>query len=153
MGGTILLIVALTIWTTSTSSSSVEPFQWWYLIEIHVSFACSILVAESYSNNAIQLVEDVGSPEKDKADRINSETWEPLEKLAKGEVWQCVWCLSLIYHTFSVWDKYETQIIVRVHIECSLQLVFLCSTFLIFCFNYNRAGLALHCTFRRSMMN
>jgi hypothetical protein len=61
---------------------------------------CSILVAESYGNSQVTFVENTatfdenGNPVTSPAaqsDRINSEAWEPLEKLAKGEVrWACV---------------------------------------------------------------
>jgi hypothetical protein len=47
----------------------------------------SILVAESYSDNKLSFVEDALLPgEGSRAGRTNSETWEPLEKLSKGEV-------------------------------------------------------------------
>jgi hypothetical protein len=47
----------------------------------------SILVAESYSDNKLSFVEDALLPgEASRAGRTNSETWEPLEKLSKGEV-------------------------------------------------------------------
>lgn len=47
----------------------------------------SILVAESYGGSKIAFLEDDGSASANKSDRINSATWEPLEKLAKGEGW------------------------------------------------------------------
>jgi hypothetical protein len=44
-------------------------------------------VAESYSDNKLSFVEDALLPgEASRAGRTNSETWEPLEKLSKGEV-------------------------------------------------------------------
>ena len=51
---------------------------------------CSILVAESYSDSRISFSEDTaaaaGTLTHAVTGRTNSETWEPLEKLAKGEV-------------------------------------------------------------------
>lgn len=44
--------------------------------------AYTLLVAESYSGGRIALVEDT-----DEKRSINSETWEALEKLHKGEGW------------------------------------------------------------------
>ncbi len=44
-------------------------------------------MAESYgSDSVINFHEDAAAEGKSRGDRINSETWEPLEKLAKGEV-------------------------------------------------------------------
>lgn len=47
----------------------------------------SILVAESYGGSEIAFVEEDGGNTTDPVNRINSATWEPLEKLAKGEGW------------------------------------------------------------------
>jgi hypothetical protein len=60
-------------------------------------FACrSILVAESYSDNKLSFVEDALLPgEGSRAGRTNSETWEPLEKLSKGEV-RCFLRVALV---------------------------------------------------------
>ena len=44
----------------------------------------SILVAESYTGSKISLKEDHGIDGKMS---INSDTWEPIEKLHKGEGW------------------------------------------------------------------
>eukprot|EP00600_Ochromonadales_sp_CCMP1393_P006289 CAMPEP_0174963254 /NCGR_PEP_ID=MMETSP0004_2-20121128/5229_1 /TAXON_ID=420556 /ORGANISM="Ochromonas sp., Strain CCMP1393" /LENGTH=443 /DNA_ID=CAMNT_0016211861 /DNA_START=293 /DNA_END=1624 /DNA_ORIENTATION=- len=55
--------------------------------------AYSVLVAESYVGGAIKFQEDAfdessGHSAADSSEkRVNSETWEPLEKLAKGEGW------------------------------------------------------------------
>lgn len=47
-----------------------------------------MLVAESFLGSSISLVEDEGEPVEvgDSKKTINSDTWEPLEKLHKGEV-------------------------------------------------------------------
>jgi len=81
-------------------------------LRIHsdTSSSRSILVAESYSANTISFVEDAvhtslsaGTTAATPVDpevvvtatstgRVNSETWEPLEKLAKGEVCSMLCC-------------------------------------------------------------
>lgn len=48
--------------------------------------ATSILVAESYGGNLVSFSEDGSSSTRSRVERVNGETWEPLEKLAKGEV-------------------------------------------------------------------
>lgn len=52
---------------------------------------CSILVAEAFLGSTISLIEDEGVIDnQDNVQRkmtINAETWEPLEKLHKGEGW------------------------------------------------------------------
>jgi hypothetical protein len=51
----------------------------------------SLLVAEGYLGSSLALFEDDGLPVAgegtERRKHINSETWEPLEKLHKGEGW------------------------------------------------------------------
>lgn len=50
-------------------------------------------MAESYGGNLISFSEDGANSTRSKEERVNGETWEPLEKLAKGEVSaDAVWC-------------------------------------------------------------
>lgn len=63
-------------------------------------------MAESYSDNKISFLEDgyttaaaTAGDVNNVSGRVNSETWEPLEKLAKGEVRQyfVLFCLCFCF--------------------------------------------------------
>jgi hypothetical protein len=49
---------------------------------VEIVAAFSVLVAESFTGGSVSFVEDQAQNKT-----INSETWEPLEKLHKGEGW------------------------------------------------------------------
>jgi len=102
-------------------------------------------VAESYSDNKISFQEDAFSTAGSSVGRVNSETWEPLEKLAKGEVreFSIVYCML---RNVELVEMYGCIVDGRLFVQYNLQLVNFCFFFFVFTFNCVATILILICT-------